>query len=64
MVQQEISLMKLLKALWRFKWMIVILVLVAGGTAWKFTSTQPSVYEATATAMGEGGHPKENPLPQ
>lgn len=63
MLQQEFNLAKLLKALWRFKWMIAILVLVAAGTAWKFTSMQSPVYQATATVMVENSQPPLNALP-
>jgi capsular exopolysaccharide synthesis family protein len=58
MKQQEFDLAKQLKGLWRFKWIIIVFVLVAGGTAWGFTSMQPPVYEATATVMVESIQPK------
>jgi len=57
MEQQEFDLTKYLKGLWRFKWIIALVVLVAGGTAWGFTAMQPPVYEATATVMVESGEP-------
>ncbi len=54
-MQQGFDLTKSLKALWRFKWIIALLVLVAAGTAWKFNSAQPTVYKATATVMVQSG---------
>jgi len=57
MEQQEFDLAKYLQGLWRFKWIIALVVLVAGGTTWGFTSMQPPVYEATATVMVENGKP-------
>jgi len=57
MEQQEFDLARQLKGLWRFKWMIALLVLVAGGTATGFTAVQPPIYEATATVMVESGSP-------
>src|SRR4030042_2322043 len=63
MVKQEFSLTYLLMALWRFKWVLIIVALVAGGTAWRFTSNQPRVYEATATVMVEGNQPRMTNLP-
>ena len=57
MEQQEFDLTKRLKGLWRFKWMIALMALVAGGIALVFTSMQPPVYEATATLMVESGEP-------
>lgn len=58
MEQQEFNLAKQLKGLWRFKWVILLMMLVAGGTAWGFTSMRPPVYEATATVMVESGEPE------
>lgn len=63
MEQQQFNLVKLLKALWRFKWIIALMVVVAVGTAWIFTSEQPPVYEAMATVMVESGQPRLTALP-
>ena len=57
MEQQEFKLPKQLKGLWRFKWIIAFMVLVAGGVTLGFTAMQPPVYEATATVMVESGQP-------
>ncbi len=57
MEQQEFDLTKRLKGLWRFKWIIAIMVLIAGGITLGFTANQPPVYGATATLMVESGEP-------
>ena len=57
MEQQEFNVTKHLKSLWRFKWLIALVVLLSGGTALVFTLMQPPIYEATATVMVESGGP-------
>ncbi len=53
MDQRQSSITKQLKALWRFKWMIILVALVAGGTALISTGREPPVYTATVTMMIE-----------
>ncbi len=53
MEQHQFSFSRQLKALWRFKWMIVLVMLVAGGTALMATGQQPPAYTATVTMMIE-----------
>lgn len=43
--------------------MIILLVLIAAATAWKFTSARPATYTATATVMVESGQPNLTALP-
>ncbi len=62
-MQQEFDLGKQLKAVWRFKWMIILVVLIAGVTAWRFTSRQSVTYEATAIVITESAQPKLPALP-
>jgi len=57
MEQQEFDLAKYLKSVWRFKLIIILLILVAGGTSFGFTATRPTIYEAKATVMVESGQP-------
>lgn len=53
MEQHQFSFSRQLNALWRFKWMILLVALVAGGTALMATGQQPPTYTATVTMMVE-----------
>jgi capsular exopolysaccharide synthesis family protein len=57
MEQKEVNLAKQLKGVWRFKWIIALMVLIAGGISLGFTLMRPPVYEATTTVMVESGQP-------
>jgi capsular exopolysaccharide synthesis family protein len=54
-MEQQFSLSKLFKAVWRFKWMILLVVIIAGGTAFVLTGQQVRQYQAVTTIMVEGG---------
>lgn len=51
MEKDELSLSNLVGALWRRKWIIILVVVVAGGSAWAFTPRPQLMYEATATLI-------------
>jgi capsular polysaccharide biosynthesis protein len=57
MMRQEFSFNKSLQVLWRFKWIVALVVLVAAVTAWGLTAGQPPVYEARAAVMVENVRP-------
>jgi len=55
--KKEDNLTRQLKAVWRFKWMIVLLVLIAGSVAFPRALTSPPVYAATATINVQSEQP-------
>lgn len=55
--KKEVNFTRQLKAIWRFKWIIILMVLIAGGVSLALTLKQPPVYEATTTIMVESEQP-------
>jgi polysaccharide biosynthesis transport protein len=51
MEQQQFNLTRQLNNLWRHKWIIVLVAVVAGGTALVLTAVNPLLQEATTTVM-------------
>ncbi|MDP3879108.1 MAG: polysaccharide biosynthesis tyrosine autokinase [Dehalococcoidales bacterium] len=57
MEQKELNLAGQLKGLWRYKWTVTVMVLVAIVIAGVYAMTKPPLYEATATVMVESEQP-------
>jgi capsular exopolysaccharide synthesis family protein len=51
MEQQEFNLARQLRYLWRFKWIIILVAVVVGGTSLVFSATNPPLQEATTTIL-------------
>ncbi len=51
MEQQQFNLTRQLRYLWRFKWIIILVAVVAGGTALAISAINPPLQEATTTIM-------------
>jgi capsular exopolysaccharide synthesis family protein len=49
-----------LKAIWRFKWMILLAVIIAGGVTLKYSGNRPVVYQATSTIMIENSQSQDS----
>jgi Mrp family chromosome partitioning ATPase len=58
MSQNNISFLTIVRALWKYKFHIALVVLVAGATSYSITKRQPVVYKATSTVMVESQQPK------
>jgi len=53
MEQQQFSLTRQLREIWRHKWIIILVSIVAGGAALVLTAVNPPPQEATTTVMVE-----------
>lgn len=63
MEQPQYSFSHQLKALWRYKWWIIAVTMVAGLTSFYLVFTQPVEYQATTTLMTDIGEQKLTAIP-